>query len=127
MKVKSKGTVKELRERQKKFVIGNNGCAVYVWRFDDNTLRLFLPLVLDGPIKSWQTNEATNHNLLHGFFSFLSVSEDDHVQRPQYADTPLGIAEIYRVENGIAIDCLAPGAVQGGMYVIQNLLTIEIE
>ena len=127
LSVKSNKAVKELKERQKKFVIGENGCAVYVWRFEENTLRLFLPLVLDGPIKSWQTNDAANHDLLHGFFSFLSVSEDDHVQRPQYADTPLRITEIYRVENGIVIDCLAPGVVQGGMYIIQNLLTIEIE
>ena len=41
MKVKSKGTVKELKERQKKFVIGNNGTILQVWRWNSETLRIF--------------------------------------------------------------------------------------
>ncbi len=126
MKVKSNNTLKELCERQKVYTIGGHGVIAAVWRWNDSTLRVFIPMHLDGPIKSWHTDDADNPHLLHGFFAIRSDS-DGSVKLPPYADTVLGIAQIYRVATGVILDCASQGDVNGGSYVIANHLTIEIE
>lgn len=86
----------------------------------------FLPIILDADIKNWHTDDTHNNHLLHGFFTIASHS-DGTVNVPANSDTILGIGSIYRVANGIILDCVAPGTLMGGHYVITNLLTIEIE
>lgn len=125
MKAKSNNVVKELEQRQKVYTFGENACIYQIWRRDENTLRMFIPLDIDGDIKSWSTNDNSNNHLIHGFFAIVS-NQDGTVVNPGYVDTPLGITEIYRVAGGITLDFLAPGVLQSGSYIIQNLLTIEI-
>lgn len=125
MKVKSNNVVKELEQRQKVYTFGEDASVYQIWRRDENTLRMFIPFDIDGDIKSWSTNDANNNHLIHGFFAIVS-NQDGTVVNPGYADTPLGIVAVYRVAGGVTLDFFAPGVLQGGPYIIQNLLTIEI-
>lgn len=125
MKIKANNTIRELKERQKIYVFGENACSYQVWRWTNDLLRMFIPIDFDSDIKSWSTNDSTNNHLLHGFFETVA-NLDGSVVRPEYVDTTLGITNIYRVAGGITIDFYAPGTIQGGQYIIQNLLTIEL-
>lgn len=125
MKVKYNNVVKELEQRQKVYTFGEDASVYQIWRRDENTLRMFIPFDIDGDIKSRSTNDANNNHLIHGFFAIVS-NQDGTVVNPGYADTPLGIVAVYRASGGITLDFFAPGALQSGSYIIQNLLTIEI-
>lgn len=123
MKTKANNSERNLKEKTNQLVIGRDGQGFIVWRYDANDMRVFIPIEIDGEIDSYFTDEPSNNKLLKGFFLFKL--QDGTVLIPENENTDLGIKQILKVGGGFVIQFYAPGNVQGGFFVLKNLLTIK--
>ena len=123
MKTKANNSERNLKEKTNQLVIGRDGQGFIVWRYDANDMRVFIPIEIDGEIDSYFTDEPSNNKLLKGFFLFKI--QDGRVLIPENENTDLGIKQILKVGGGFVIQFYAPGNVQGGFFVLKNLLTIK--
>lgn len=125
MIVKAKGQTKDLKERIKAYTIGMDGQSYMMFRLNPDTMRITVPLQLDGQIKRWSTNDDTNPNAL-SVYSFFRFHQGGSLE-VACAAVQLIIQTVYRVEDGLAVDVTLPGDVYCGQITLKNLLTIEIE
>lgn len=124
MKVKVNNSVKELKEKVKIFKVGMDSGAYTMFRMNENTMRVFVPFSIDGTVKNWKTNHATNQTLLTVYTPFRYHSGGTYeilTEANGTVDVP--VSNVVNIENGIVIDMTIPGDIFGGIIIIKNLLT----
>lgn len=104
------------------YSIGGKGQIYPIYRLDANTLRMFVPLLVD-KVANFETDNA-NKKLMEGFLACRWDKNGTFAADTSDKGTSLGITQVVPVAGGVAVDCYAPGDIMGGLYVISNILKI---